>query len=464
MHQTDAPTRPGSGLGLIRARDLKKYLGYVLPSMAALMLSSVFVILDGVFVGHAVGDAGLAGINVAYPLITLVNAVSMGIGMGGAVISSIERGRGSEQEAVRANGNAFLILGIIGIPLALLLNLVAEPLCAVMGGSGQTLTEAVHFVRAVSIGTPFQAIALGSLAMVRNRGDVRYAMCVQIIATSINIALDFLFVFELGLGTFGAGLATVFGQIFSFCAYLRYFTRPKNRIPREAFRPHGATIAHMAKLGLAPFGLFLLPDVTTVVININANAAGGEVAVAAFAAMAYVGYIALMLMQGIADGSQPLVSLCHGQGDHDQVQRLRNTNYVAACGLGLVGLAVLVLIRAQVPGLFGASEATAAVVVGALPLYALSFVFYGFTHVSMSYFYATDNARASNFLVYGEAVVIAVVASLMTLALGITGTWLAVAAAQVVLSAVAIVELWAVEHSRAAGRRRGDPHDHFRKK
>ena len=242
----------------------------------------------------------------------------------------------------------------------------------------------------------------------------------------------------------------MFGQVFSFCAYVRYFTRPKNRIPRAAFKPHGVTLSHMVKLGLAPFGLFLLPDVTTVVINVNANAAGGETAVAAFAAMAYVGYIVLMLMQGVADGSQPLVSLCHGKGDHDQVQRLRNTNYAAACGLGLVGLVVLVLMRDAVPGLFGTSEATAAVVVGALPLYALAFVFYGFTHVSMSYFYATDNARASNFLVYGEAVVIVIVAAVLTATMGITGTWLAVAAAQVLLSAIAIVELWAVEHSRRA--------------
>lgn len=438
-------------LHIIHVSQLKKYLSYVLPSMAALMLSSVFIILDGVFVGHAVGDAGMAGINVAFPLITLVNAISMGIGMGGAVISSIERGRGDKQAAMRATGNVFLILGIIGIPLALTLAAVAEPMCAIMGGSGQTLTEAVHFVRAVCIGTPFQAIALGSIALVRNRGDVRYAMCTQLIATSINIVLDFLFVFEFGLGTFGAGLATVFGQIFSFASYLRYFTRPKNRIPRESFRPHGATIAHMAKLGLAPFGLFLLPDVTTVVINVNANAAGGESAVAAFAAMAYVGFIVLMLMQGIADGSQPLVSLRHGQGDHEQVQRLRNTNYLAACGLGLIGLVVLFLAREHVPMLFGVSSETAAIVAGALPLYALAFVFYGFTHVSMSYFYATDNARASNFLVYGEAVVIVIVAAALTWAFGITGTWMAVAAAQVLLSLVAIVELWAVEHSRRAG-------------
>ncbi len=452
MHQTSPhdPSAKRSRLGLIHASQLKQYLGYVLPSMAALMLSSVFIILDGVFVGHAVGDAGMAGINVAFPMITLVNAISMGIGMGGAVISSIERGKGDEQAALRATGNVFLVLGIVGIPLALTMAAVAEPVCALMGGSGQTLTEAVHFVRAVAIGTPFQAISLGSIALVRNRGDVRYAMVVQIITTSINIVLDFLFVFELGFGTFGAGLATVFGQVFSFCAYVRYFMRPKNRIPRAAFRPHGATLSHMVKLGLAPFGLFLLPDVTTVVINVNANAAGGETAVAAFAAMAYVGYIVLMLMQGVADGSQPLVSLCHGKGDHDQVQRLRNTNYAAACGLGLVGLVVLVLMRDAVPGLFGTSEATATVVVGALPLYALAFVFYGFTHVSMSYFYATDNARASNFLVYGEAVVIVIVAAVLTATMGITGTWLAVAAAQVLLSVIAIVELWAVEHSRRA--------------
>lgn len=432
---------------LIHVRDLRTYLKYVVPSMLALMLSSVFVILDGVFVGHAVGDAGLAGINVAFPLITLVNAVASGAGMGGAVISSIERGRGNPEAAQRAAGNVYLVLLCLGIPLAVLLYLVAKPGCALLGGSGETLVQAVHFVQTMALGVPFQALALASIALVRNRGDVRYAMIVQLCTTSINIVLDFLFVFELGLGTRGAGFATVCAQLFSFAAYLAYFARRKNRLPRTAFRPDRRILGHIARLGLAPFGLYLLPDATTVVFNVNTNAAGGEVAVAAYAALAYVAYIALMLMQGVADGSQPLISLCHGRGEHDQVRRLRNTNFLAACGLGAAGLLALVALADQVPVLFGASQATAAIIVGATPVYALSFVFYGFTHATMSYFYATDNSRASSILVYGEVVLVAVVTTGLTLAFGLAGTWASITAAQGLLAMLAFALLRAARRA-----------------
>ena len=428
-------------LPFIHVSDLRTYLSYVIPSMLALMLSSVFVILDGVFVGHAVGDAGLAGINVAFPLITLVNAVSSGIGMGGAVISSIERGRGNPDAALRATGNVYLVLLCLGTPLGILLYLVAEPGCALLGGSGETLVQAVHFAQTMALGIPFQALSLASIALVRNRGDVRYAMVVQLCTTSINIVLDFLFVFELGLGTRGAGFATVCGQLFSFACYAAYFARKKNRLPRAAFRPDARLLGHIVKLGLAPFGLFLLPDVTTVVFNVNTNAAGGEVAVAAYAALAYVAYIALMLMQGIADGSQPLISLCHGKGEHDEVRRLRNTNFLVACGLGVAGLVALVALADKVPALFGASDATARMVVSAIPAYALSFAFYGFTHAAMSYFYATDNSRASNILVYGEAVLVAVVTTAMTCVFGLAGTWASITVAQGLLSVLALALL-----------------------
>lgn len=443
--------------GIIHASMFRAYLGYVIPSMVALMLSSVFIILGGVFVGHAVGDAGLAGINVAYPLITCVNAIAMGVGMGGAVISSVERGRGNDAATAQATGNVFFVLLLAGIPLAILMAMFARPLCALMGGSGQTLTEATHFVQTMAIGTPFQVLSLGSIALVRNRGDVRYAMVVQLIATCINIVLDFLYVFELDFGIRGAALATITGQIFSFCAYVFYFTRKQHRFPLSALRPNRPLLAHMFKLGLAPFGLTLLPDVTTVVVNINANAVGGETAVAAYAAISYVAFIVLMLMQGIADGSQPLISLCHGKGERETVARLRNTNYLVAGGLGLVGLAAMVLLRSQVPALFGASQTTADIIAFALPVYSLAFVFYGITHASMSYFYATDNARASSILVYGEAMLVVAIVTGMTFALGINGTWASIVVVQVILCAMAAAELWVVTRAQAA-RRLADSH------
>lgn len=433
---------------LINPHMLGEYLKYIIPSMVALTLSSVFCILDGVFVGHAVGDAGLAGINVAFPLVTCVNAVATGIGMGGAVISSIARGEGDDARSQRAIGNAFLLLLIAGTPLAVLVNTFARPLCALLGGSGETLEQAVMFIETLSYAMPFQVIAAGCIPLVRNRGNVGYAMGTQLIATSINIALDFLFVFELDWGTAGAARATVCAQLFSFCSYVAYFVRKRNRIGLAALRPSGALVGHILRLGASPFGLTLLPDVTVVVVNINANLAGGETAVAAYAAISYVAFVAQMLIQGVADGSQPLISLHHGRRERDQVLRLRNTNYLVATGIGVAGLVAMTLLRNEVPLLFGTSAETAAIVAFALPIYSTAYMFIGFTHASTSYFYATDNPRASSIIVYGEAVLLAVVVTALTALFGITGTWVSITVVQVLLSCIAAFELHALESSQ----------------
>ena len=196
---------------LIHRPAVRTYLSYILPSVIALTLTSIYGVFDGIFVGHAVGDAGLAGINVAFPLQTLVMAAAMGIGMGSAVISSVERGKGNHERSAQAAGNAFVLLLCAAVPLALLLNLFARPLCQMLGGSGETLDQAAAYISVIAWGVPFQVFVGGSMALIRNRGGVKYAMVTQVISGLINIVLDYLFVIELGFGIKGAAAATVIG-------------------------------------------------------------------------------------------------------------------------------------------------------------------------------------------------------------------------------------------------------------
>ena len=121
---------------------LREYLKYIVPTMITFTLGGVYSIVDGVFVGHAVGDAGLAGINVAFPLVAFIMAVGTGIGMGGGVISSIARGAGNEAKARRAVGTTLVMLALAAVPIMVLLFALAEPICALLGGQGETLAQA----------------------------------------------------------------------------------------------------------------------------------------------------------------------------------------------------------------------------------------------------------------------------------------------------------------------------------
>ncbi|OUO87775.1 MATE family efflux transporter [Gordonibacter sp. An230] len=416
---------------------VREYLKYIVPTMITFTLASVYSIVDGVFVGHAVGDAGLAGINVAFPLVALIMAVGTGIGMGGGVISSIAKGAGDEAKAHRAVGTTFLMLVLASAPIMVTLLLFAEPICQLLGGRGETLSQAAAYLSVIAWGVPFQILVTGSMPLIRNQGKVAYAMGVQVLAGLMNVALDFVFVILMGWGTAGAALATATAQASSFLLVGAFFLRKDNRIARGDLRIDGHIALHALKLGMAPFGLTLLPEATVVAINVNLAACGGETALAAYAVVSYTACVIQMLIQGVGDGSQPLVSKRYGAGDVDGVRRIRNTNYLITISLGALGLVAMLLLRDRIPLLFGASEETAGVIAWALPLFSTAYVFYGFTHASTSYFYAVDDARASSAIVYGEALlVVAVVFGAARLA-GVDGIWLSVTVVQAILSVCA---------------------------
>lgn len=434
---------------MIKRNMLKEYLRYIVPAMLTFTLASVYSIVDGVFVGHAVGDAGLAGINIGFPLVALVLAVGTGIGMGGGVISSIARGAGDEKESQRAVGTTFLMLLLAAVPLVVALGFFAEPILFALGGQGETLNQAISYITVIAWGVPFQIFVTGCTPLIRNQGKVVFAMFVQIFAGGLNAALDYVFVVAWGLGTAGAGGATVVSQVIASVFILGFFLKPANRIALAHMRIVGRIAGHILKLGMAPFGLTLLPEVAVVVININASYYGGELALAAYAVVSYTACVTQMLIQGVGDGCQPLISKYYGAGDYDSVRRFRNTNYLVAIGLGFLGLLVMIAFRNQVPLLFGASGEAAEMVAWVLPVFSTAYVFYGFTHSTTSYFYAIDDARASNAIVYSEAfLVVIVVISLARLG-GLNGIWFSLTTVQIILTCLAGVLLFFKHRKRS---------------
>lgn len=422
---------------MITRKMIPEYLKYILPTMLTFTLAGIYSIVDGIFVGHAVGDAGLAGVNVAYPLVCLILALGTGLGMGGGVISSIARGEGNEPRAQRVVGVTLFMLVAVSIPVLVLYTLFAEQLCAALGGQGETLNQAVYYLKVIAIGAPFQVFVTGCTPLIRNRGMVAYAMAVQLLAGAINVVLDYVFVIEMGRGTAGAGEATVVAQMVAFVFVLAFFVRRSNRAPARNLLPDASICAHIVKLGAAPFGLTLLPEVTTVVNNVSLSYYGGETALAAYAAIAYVAFFVQIMIQSVGDGSQPLISVYRGTGNRDVVRRLRNTNYAVAITLGVVGLVLMFAVRDLIPLLFGASDVAAPIIAFALPVFSICYIFYGFTHTTTSYFYAVDDSRSSNTLVISEAVLVCIVVFVMGLLFQVNGIWLAPTVLQIILCAIA---------------------------
>ena len=395
---------------------LKKFLRYVLPSMVAFAFTGLYSIVDGFFVGNNVGDEGLAAINVAYPLVALINAVGTGIGMGGSVMLSMARGSGDVRSEKRYLGNT----------LAYLL------LASVVNGYADT------YIFVLACFATVQIFSTGCVPLLRNFGVSFGAMAAMAAGFITNILLDWLFVQRLGEGIFGAALATGLGQVVTVLPCAVYLVRKIRAFRGGVFSLSAAYLGRITRVGLSPFGVLLCPQIITIILNKFLFVHGDELYVAAYSVIMYVYCVDLLLLQGVGDGTQPLISEVHGEGNGQAVLKLRNYAYIAALAVAAVLFVVLFLCRDLIPEVFGAGEFTARESARILPYFAGSALFTAFSKITASYFYSMDRNIFAYAIVYGEVAAILVLVLTLPLAWGIDGVWMSLPISQVVIAVLAV--------------------------
>ena len=190
----------------------REFFSYVIPSLLAFALSGVYSIVDGFFVGNSIGDAGLTTINIAYPVVALLQAAGTGIGMGGAVHYSIRLASGKKEEAKRYTDGTVVLLLAASLVSTLVFYLAAPAVLTALGTSGQILELGISYLRIIVLGSVFQIFGTGLVPLIRNMGGAFYAMMIMVAGFLTNIVLDYVFVWLLHEGVAGAALATLIGQ------------------------------------------------------------------------------------------------------------------------------------------------------------------------------------------------------------------------------------------------------------
>ena len=195
----------------------------------------------------------------------------------------------------------------------------------------------------------------------------------------------------------------------------------------------------MVRVGIAPFGLTLSPMISLMLINRFSMASGGEAAVACYACIAYALTIVQMLMQGVGDGSQPLMSKYYGEGSGLQVVQTRKIAYITALGLAVACNILLFITRGEIGALFGSSEDTSGMVADVIPIFLIGLVFYAFSRITTSGFYATEKALYSYLCVYAEPILLLALLLVLTVFFGQEGVWWSVVLSQVLTAMLAFV-------------------------
>ena len=422
--------------------------------MLAFALSGVYAIADGFFVGNALGDEALAAINIAYPLTAFLQAVGTGIGMGGAIQYAICLGGQEAHYKDRYFGLSLLLLCAAGLALTLGLLLCTPALLCLLGAGGGILALGQEYLRFIALGAIFQVMGTGLVPFLRNMGGAVAALAAMMAGFVTNIVLDYTFVWVLPYGMAGAAVATVLGQAVTLavCAVFLVLKRHKPRL-----RPDGesaAMVKRVLAVGLSPFGLTFSPNLTLVLVNKSAARVGGDAAVTCYAPISYIISVTLLLLQGVSDGSQPLVSMAHGRGDARAARHTRNATYLFSAAVAAVCMAGLFALREQAAALFGASPQVTRRVAAVLPVFLAGLLPAAFSRMTTSYFYATARNSGAYLLIYGEPLLLfALLLVLPGAAGGIWGTWAAVPLSQALAALLGAGLLWAGHRRRVrAGR------------
>lgn len=407
----------------MRTNRYSQFFKYVIPSLLSFALSGVYAIVDGLFVGNSIGDLGLSAINIAYPIVALLQALGNGIGMGGAVLYSVNLGEGNKKTAEQKARSAIGLLVLVSAASTALLYALAIPALKLLGARGELIGLGLEYLRVIILGGAFQVFATGVVPIARNLGGASFSMVTMVSGFLVNIGLDWYFIWKLEMGMFGAGLATIIGQGLTAVLGLGYILVKSPSLLRLRFVESIRDLAGICRVGAAPFGLTICPLLSMAMMNRAAIDHGGEAAVAAYACIAYAVTIVYTLLQGVGDGSQPLMSRCYGEGDTEGLRFYIKMAHICALSLSLICMAALWLLRGRLGGIFGTSDEVGRLAGDCMYIFIVSLVFLAYTRVVTSAFYATEKSLFSYILVYCEPILRILLLLVLPWLMGLDGVW-----------------------------------------
>lgn len=342
----------------------KLILRYSLPAIASGLVSSIYNIVDQMFVGNKIGELGNAATNVAFPLVMLVTTLAMTFGAGSAAAFSLHLGRREQERARAVVGSGMALMVLCGILVAAVAQLLLRPMLTAFGGRGQTLAYAVEYVRVLALGFPFAILGTGASQLIRADGSPRCAMISTLSGAVLNCILDPIFIFGLDMGMTGAALATVIGQFTSGALILGYFRRFKTfRLEGADFIPRRSAVAQILRLGVAAGANQLAITLVQIVMNNTLghygelSQYGRDIPLACVGIISKVSSIFNGVIFGIAQSTQPILGYNFGAKNYDRVRATFRRALVIVTCISAAAFVCFQVFPRQILSAFGSGDA-----------------------------------------------------------------------------------------------------------
>ncbi|WP_087342576.1 MATE family efflux transporter [Flavonifractor sp. An306] len=418
------------------------------PMTVAQLINILYNVVDRMYLGRLPGHLALTGLGLCLPIISILMGFANLCGMGGAPLCSIHRGRGETDEAERIMGNSFTLLILFGLSLTGLCLAFRRPILYLFGASDLTFPYANDYLTIYILGTVFVMVGLGMNPFINSQGFSRMGMMTVTVGAVVNIVLDPIFIFGMGMGVRGAALATVISQGCSAVWVLRFLTgrRAILRLRLSALRLHAGRVKRILSLGSSGFAMSMTNSLVQVLCNATLQAWGGELYVGVMTVINSIREVISMPVQGITNGCQPVLGYNYGAGEYRRVrQGIRFTTALTMAYSLVVWLLVLLfpefLIRTfnNEPDLIAAG-------IPAFRIYFATFFCMSFQFIGQSVFVGLGRSRQAVFFsLLRKAFIVAPLTLLLpALGLGVDGVFLAEPISNVVGGLACLLTMYAV--------------------
>jgi len=415
---------------------------FVMPSVVMMVFTSIYGVVDGLFVSNFVGTTPFAAVNFIFPLIMILGAVGFMLGTGGTAIVAKTLGEG---DAPRANRYFSLIVYtaiISGTALAILGIAFVRPIAMLMGAEGEMLECAVVYARVVLIGLPFFMLQNSFQNFFVTAEKPKIGLFVTVLAGVTNIVGDALLVAVLDLGLVGAALATALSQIVGGLLPLIYFLRRNSsllRLSRAEFNV--SVLLRACTNGSSELMSNISSSVVTLLYNAQLLKYAGEMGIAAYGVIMYVNFVFIAIFIGIVIGAAPIVSFNYGAGNRDELRNVFRKCTVSVILLGALMTALALLLSGPLSSAFvGYDPALYEMTLWGFIIYSLHYVVAGFNIFGSSFFTALNNGAVSAAISFLRTLVLQCSAVLLLpLAFGLDGIWFSVLVAELLAFTVTLL-------------------------
>ncbi|MGG7211627.1 MATE family efflux transporter [Clostridium baratii] len=381
---------------------LKLLLSFSIPAIVGMVVNTLYNIIDRMYIGRieGIGPLALTGVGITMPIMTIILAFGMLVGIGTAARVSLKLGEHNKDSAEEHLGNAFTLIIIISIAITILGLMFLDPILGVFGASENTEIYARQYMQIIFIGTIVNMLSFGLNHSIRSDGSPKVAMLSMLIGAITNIILDPVFIFGFGMGVRGAAIATVISQILTTVWILQYFTVGKSiiKLKMNNLKLKLPIIISIFSIGMSPFSMQLAASVVQVLANNSLKEYGGDLAIGAMTIISSVSMIFLMPIFGINQGSQPIIGYNYGAKQYDRVKETVKYGAIAATIIVVIGWIITQSAPQVLIAIFNNDPELVGIATNGIKIYLFMMPLVGFQVISSNYFQSIGKAKISMFL------------------------------------------------------------------